>query len=167
MSVLPIRRYPDPLLKAPTLAVDRITEKTTRFIDALVQTMRQHAHCVGLAAPQVGSNWRIAVMDATGHAKVPQAQGLLILVNPEIVKAEGQVRQREGCLSVPDLTGNVMRAAAVELVAYDRAGAKFARRLEGFEAIIAQHEIDHLDGQLFLDRVVNPGTDVFHRKTYA
>lgn len=167
MSVLPIRRYPDPLLKQPTVAVDRLTEKTARFIDALVHTMRQHTRCVGLAAPQVGSPLRIAVMDATGHPKVPQAHGLLVLVNPEIVHVQGQVRQREGCLSVPDLTGNVLRAAAIEVVAYDRAGAKFHRRLEGFEAIIAQHEIDHLDGRLFLDRVMNPGTDVFRRKNYG
>ena len=167
MPVLPIRCYPDAVLKQPAAPVDRLTEKTARFIDSLIRTMRQHPRCVGLAAPQVGSNLRIAVMDATGHPNVPHAQGLLVLVNPEIVKAEGQVRQREGCLSVPDLTGNVLRAAAVEIVAHDQAGARFTRQLEGFEAIIAQHEIDHLDGRLFLDRVVNPGTDVFRRKSYG
>jgi peptide deformylase len=167
MHALPIRCYPDPLLKQPTRPVDRLTDKTTRLIDDLIRTMRQHPRCVGLAAPQVGSDLSIAVMDATGHPKVPQAQGLLVLVNPRIVRVEGAVRQREGCLSVPDLTGSVVRAAVVELEAFDRAGARLHRRLEGFEAVIAQHEIDHLEGRLFLDRVVNPGTDIFHRKHYA
>ncbi len=132
----------------------------------MVRTMRAHPRCVGLAAPQVGSRFRLAVMDASRHPKGTSSQGLLILVNPQIDEMEGLVLQREGCLSVPDFTGSVRRAARVHLQAQDRFGERYACWLEGFEAIVAQHEVDHLEGKLFLDRVTNIKTDVFPRKTY-
>ena len=166
MSVLPIHRFPDPILKQPTRHVTRVDDRVKRLIDGLIQTMRHHARCVGLAAPQVGSNLRIAVMDATAHPKVAISQGLLVLVNPVIVAAEGAQVQREGCLSIPDLTANVHRATRVCVRASDEGGMLREFWLEGFEAIVAQHETDHLDGTLFLDRVVNLTTDVFKRKTY-
>ena len=105
-------------------------------------------------------------MDSSSHPKAVESHGLLVLVNPQIVEAEGSVTQREGCLSIPDFTANVRRAARVHLKAWDQVGSAYELWLEGFEAIIAQHEIDHLDGRLFLDRVVNLTTDVFKRKTY-
>ena len=166
MSQLTIHRFPDPLLKQPTQLVHRLDDDVRRLIDAMVATMYRHPRCVGLAAPQVGSRLRVAVMDASVHPKGKGGRGLVILVNPRIDRAEGAVIQREGCLSVPDLTANVQRAVRVHLTAQDRSGAGFECWLDGFEAIVAQHEVDHLDGKLFLDRVANLRTDVFHRKTY-
>ena len=167
MSLLPIRRFPDPLLTQPTRPVERIDAPVARLIDGLIRTMRHHPRCVGLAAPQVGSPLRIAVMDASVHPKAPAGtHGLLVLVNPRLAGIEGGGIQREGCLSIPDFTANVRRAAAVTLKAWDERGSSYELRLEGFEAIIAQHEVDHLDGRLFLDRVANLATDVFKRKAY-
>lgn len=167
MSVLQIRRFPDPLLKQPTRPVERVDDAVRRFIDALIRTMRHHPRCVGLAAPQVGSDLRIAVMDSSVHPKAKVSRGLIVLVNPQIEGAEGAMLQREGCLSIPDLTANVRRASCIQLRSFDQFGSVRQLVLEGFEAIIAQHEIDHLDGTLFLDRVANLATDVFRRNTYA
>ncbi len=167
MRVLPVRRLPDPVLKRPTRPVLRVTAAVDRLTRQMVATMRAHPRCVGLAAPQVGSSLRIAVMDASVHPKGRGSHGLLVLINPRILDAETGSIQREGCLSVPDLTGNVRRAARVRLEAMDQAGVVQVRWLEGFEAIVAQHEVDHLDGLLFLDRVENLATDVFTRKTYG
>ena len=166
MSGLPIRRFPDPVLKQPTRIVERIDHHVQRLIERMVETMRHHPRCVGLAAPQVGSDLRIAVMDASGHPKATTSQGLLVLMNPQMDAIEGGVLQREGCLSVPDLTGNVRRAARVHVKAFDQFGSLREWWLEGFEAIVAQHELDHLEGKLFLDRVANVKTDIFQRKTY-
>ena len=165
MSLLPIHRFPDPLLKQPTRLVTQADDRIKRLIDGMIRTMRHHPRCVGLAAPQVGSDLRVAVMDASGHPKVSVSQGLLVLVNPQIDVTEGAVLQREGCLSIPDFTGNVRRAQRIHLRAFDQFGASYEVWLEGFEAIVAQHEVDHLDGKLFLDRVANVKTDVFRRKT--
>lgn len=166
MSVLSIRRFPEPLLKQPTRVVTRVDDRVKQLIDGMIRTMRHHPRCVGLAAPQVGSDLRVAVMDAAGHPKAPAGCGLLVLVNPQIDAMEGSVLQREGCLSIPDFTGNVRRAQRIHLKAADQFGASYDVWLERFEAIIAQHEVDHLDGTLFLDRVANVTTDVFRRKTY-
>ena len=164
MSALPIRRFPDPALKRPARLVGRVDAGVTKFIESLIKTMRHHPRCVGLAAPQVGSDLRIAVMDVSGHPKAAAHHGLIVLVNPAIDEGEGGVLQREGCLSIPDFTANVRRAARIHLQAFDQFGAARGMWLEGFEAIVAQHEVDHLDGMLFLDRVANITTDVFKRK---
>ena len=166
MSTLPIIMVPHPLLKRPTRLVERVDDAVKRLIHAMIKTMRHHPRCVGLAAPQVGSVLRIAVMDASGHPKVSAHHGLLVLINPQVDALEEFVVQREGCLSIPDFTANVRRAARVHLKAFDRDGVSREWWLEGFEAMIAQHEVDHLDGKLFLDRVVNLQKDVFRRKTY-
>ncbi len=166
MSVLSIRRLPDPLLHQPTRLIQHIDEPVRRLIDQMISTMRRHPRCVGLAAPQVGSDLRIAVVDTSGHPKAAKSRGLLVLVNPAIDAAEGMALQREGCLSIPDFTADVRRAKRVHLRAFDASGTLFDCWLEGFEAIVAQHELDHLDGTLFLDRVANLATDVFKRKSY-
>ena len=165
MSVLPIRRFPDPILKAQTCRVERIDERVRRLIDEMVETMRRHPRCVGLAAPQVGSHLRIAVMDVSVHPKAGKSHGLLTLVNPELDEPEGGIIGREGCLSVPDFTGDVRRLARLRLRALDQDGQQLEWRLEGFEAVVAQHEVDHLHGTLFLDRVESRA-DVFRRSTY-
>lgn len=166
MSPLPIRRFPDQILKTPTRHVERVDGRVRRLIEDMIRTMRHHPRCVGLAAPQVGSDLRVAVMDASSHPQTASHHGLLVLVNPRLQELQGAVIQREGCLSVPDFTANVRRAATVHLAALDESGDVREWRLEGFEAIVAQHEVDHLDGKLFLDRVANLAMDVFRRKTY-
>ena len=167
MALLPIRRVPDPVLKRPTHLIERITPPVEHLIEEMIATMRHHPRCVGLAAPQIGSSLRLAVMDASAHPKTTASHGLLVLINPSIDAREGIILQREGCLSIPDLTANVRRAARIHLTAFDQFGSSCEWWLEGFEAIVAQHEVDHLDGTLFLDQVVNVKTDVFRRKDYA
>jgi peptide deformylase len=164
--MLSIRKFPDPILTQPTRTVARVDDRIKRFIEAMVETMRRHPRCVGLAAPQVGSALRVAVMDASVHPKAAHTHGLLVLVNPGLDRCQGSGIQREGCLSIPDFTANVQRAARVRVQALDAQGVPREYWLEGFEALVAQHEIDHLDGKLFLDRVANLKTDVFKRKTY-
>ena len=166
MAVLPICTFPHPLLKSSSRPVARIDSVVRRLFDDLIETMRHHPRCVGLAAPQVGAGVRVAVVDVTGHPKAARSGGVGICVNPEIAGQEGAVVQREGCLSVPDLTGNVQRATRVQIKAQDAAGRVWMRWFEGFEAIAMQHELDHLDGKLFLDRIANVRTDVFRRKRY-
>ena len=166
MPGLPIRRVPDPILNKSTHVVARIDGAVVRLIDLMIATMRHHPRCVGLAAPQIGSSLRIAVMDSSANPKAGASRGLLVLVNPVLTLGDENSIQREGCLSIPDFTGSVRRAARVRLKAQDREGAAYEVALEGFEAIVAQHEVDHLDGKLFLDRVTNPATDIFRRKTY-
>ena len=164
--VVTIRRFPDPIRKRSTHPLERVDDGVRKFLEQMTTTMCVHPRCVGLAAPQVGSSLRVAVMDSSRNPKVTESCGLIILVNPRVIAAEGTVLQREGCLSIPDFTGNVQRAARVQVQAHDQDGRLQEFWLEGFEAIIAQHEIDHLDGKLFLDRVANLTTDVFRRKTY-
>ena len=166
MAILPIRTIPDPILKTPSRPVERVTPQVRRLIDDLIETMRYHPRCVGLAAPQVGHGVRVAVVDVSGHPKATHSSGLLVLVNPRIVAQEGRQLQREGCLSVPDLTGNVGRAAGIRVEALDASGRRWTRGFEGFEAIAIQHELDHLAGRLFLDRIANLRADLFRRKRY-
>jgi peptide deformylase len=146
--------HPHPLL---TRRAEPATDPD-RVVADLLDTMRAFGHCVGIAAPQIGESVRVAVVDCTGHRKAPGAHGELILVNPVIVAAEGSEVGREGCLSIPELTADVRRATAI---AVEAEGVRV--EAEGFEARVLQHEIDHLDGLLFLDRVESLEADVFRR----
>jgi peptide deformylase len=128
----------------------------------LVDTMRSFERCVGLAAPQIGELARVIAVDVQGHPKADTHNGLLVLVNPQIVEAEGSEVAREGCFSIPDLTANVRRATSIMV---QHAGGAVASL--GFEARCLQHELDHLDGILFLDRVESLVDDVFRRRVYA
>ena len=128
----------------------------------LVDTMRSFEHCVGVAAPQIGELARVVAVDVRGHPKAETDNGLLVLVNPRIVEAEGSEVAREGCLSIPDLTANVRRATSIVV---EHAGG--ATHCLGFEARCVLHELDHLDGILFLDRVESLVDDVFRRRVYA
>lgn len=166
MAILPIRTFPDPLLKTPTRPIERLTPAVRQLMTDLIETMRHHPRCVGLAAPQVGFSLAVAVVDVTGYPKAAHSSGLLTLVNPSIVAQEGGVMQREGCLSIPDLTGNVRRALRVQVKALDASGRMWMRWFDGFEAIAIQHELDHLNGTLFLDRITNVRADLFRRKRY-
>jgi peptide deformylase len=131
--------------------------------DDLVDTMRSHTRCVGIAANQIGSLRRCVVVDVTGHRKAVSCHGLLILFDPEVLSESGAEVAREGCLSLPDLTANVRRATSVVVRALGRDGQELTIEADAFEARALLHEIDHLDGVLFLDRVANLETDVFRR----
>jgi peptide deformylase len=132
----------------------------------LVDTMRVSPGCVGLAAPQIGISKRAFCLDLTGHPKVPNPHGLVVLFDPELLVAEGSEVSREGCMSVPDFTANVRRAVRVVVRGLDELGKERFYETEGFEARAFQHELDHLDGKLILDRVASVKTDVFRRKVY-
>jgi peptide deformylase len=151
-----VLRYPHPALKRPAAPAP---DDVSRVVEDLLDTMRASPRCVGVAAPQLGEEVRIAVVDCSEHPKAVDPHGLLVLIDPVIVESEGSEIGREGCLSIPDLTANVRRAARVVVEARDL-------RVEavGFEARALQHEIDHLDGILFLDRVASLEHDVFRRK---
>jgi peptide deformylase len=133
----------------------------------LVDTMRAHPRCVGLAAPQIGELVRLVVVDVTGHPRASTSNGLLVLANPRIVSAEGAEVAREGCLSIPDFTANVRRAPAIVVESAAPGGELRTIESQGFEARCLQHELDHLDGVLFLDRVDSVTTDLFRRRTYG
>jgi len=168
MAVLPIRIFPDPVLKEKSAPVEGVTAEESAFIDDLVETMRFYPGGVGIAAPQVGVPQRILVVDVSSHRRGGQEQnhGLLVLVNPEILAMGGKQVVREGCMSIPDYTANVQRAQWVLVDAIDRDGNRRIIESLGFEAVAIQHEMDHLDGVLFLDRVVSIKNDLFRRKKY-
>jgi peptide deformylase len=128
----------------------------------LLDTMRSFERCVGLAAPQIGELSRVIAVDVRGHPKAGADNGLLVLANPRVAEAGGSEVAREGCLSVPDLTANVRRATTIVV---EHTGGIVES--QGFEARCIQHEIDHLDGILFLDRVESLVDDVFRRRVYA
>jgi len=165
VSVLDILVYPDERLRqlsGPVAAFDGTLQER---IHSLEETRRAGPGAVGIAAPQTGWFERVLIVDVSGRKKTA-SHGHLILVNPEITEWEGHVMGREGCLSVPDYTGNVLRAEKIHLDALDRDGNPLSFDMEGFEARAIQHELDHLDGLLFLDRLVSRRQDLFQRKNY-
>ena len=168
MAVLPIRVFPDPVLKEKASSVDGVTAEVSAFIGDLLETMRSSPGGVGIAATQVGKLWRIVIVDVSAHRRggLEQNHGLLVLVNPEILARGGKQIVREGCMSVPDYTANVQRAQWALVDALDRDGERLIIEAIGFEAVAIQHEMDHLDGILFLDRVVSIKNDLFRRKRY-
>ena len=167
MAVRRVLRFPHPALKltARPLGADEIHE-AARVAGDLLDTMRSFPGCVGIAAPQLDEIVRLVVVDVTGHPKAATQSGLLELVNPRVVAADGAVVAREGCLSIPDLTANVRRATEITVAARTPDGSEVEVETEGFEARCLLHEIDHLDGILFLDRVDSLARDVFRRKKY-
>ena len=166
MAVLEILSYPDERLKQAGVPVAVFDDGLRRFVADLEETMRAGPGGVGIAAPQVGRFQRVVIVDVSGARKPVPNHGRLVLVNPEITQWEGMAKGREGCMSVPDYTGNVIRAERIELQALDEHGAEQYFRFEGFEARAVQHELDHLDGLLFLDRLVSRRNDLFRRKNY-
>lgn len=143
MAILPIRKLPDPVLRQKARPVQRVTRRHRRLIEDMKETMYA-APGVGLAANQVGVLERIIVVD-------PGDQ-FMALINPEIVAAEGVDVDVEGCLSIPRVTGYVERAASIRVRALDERGRPVELEAEGYLARIIQHEVDHLDGVLFIDK---------------
>ncbi|MBI5576395.1 MAG: peptide deformylase [Deltaproteobacteria bacterium] len=168
MAILPILKFPDPLLKEKSAPVDEITPELSVFINDLLDTMRASAGGVGISSPQVGFLKRIIAVDVSKHKRGGQEEnhGLMVLLNPEILAKGGRQIVREGCMSIPDYTANIERAQWVLVDALDRTGKQVILEAVGFEAVAIQHEVDHLDGVLFLDRVSSSKTDLFRRKKY-
>lgn len=166
MAVLEILTYPDARLKQDSTPVERFDAELRAFVADLEATRLAGPGAVGIAAPQVGRFQRIVIVDVSKMKRPVPNHGHLILVNPEITAWDGYAVGREGCLSVPDYTGNVIRAERIHLIAFDPRGERREFDMEGFEARAVQHEMDHLDGLLFLDRLVSKRNDLFRRKTY-
>ena len=167
MTVLDIITYPDDRLKQVADDVKIFDAKLEVFIQDLDDTMAAGPGSVGIAATQVGVMQRIVIVDVSNYSRLKNAKhhGHLILINPEIVDWQGMKKGREGCMSVPDFTGNVIRAENIVLNALDANGTQQEYEMEGFEARAIQHEIDHLDGLLFLERLVSRRNDLFKRKS--
>lgn len=145
MAVLSVRLYGDPVLRQRARPVEAVTPELRRLIDDMVETMH-HQVGIGLAAPQIGVPLRILVMD-------DGRRGTRALVNPEIRERRGAVRAEEGCLSLPGIFAEVERAEWVRVEATDPDGAPVTLEARGLEARVVQHELDHLDGILFIDRL--------------
>ncbi|MEO6867883.1 MAG: peptide deformylase [Gaiellales bacterium] len=168
MTVRAVVCYPDQRLKTVCDAVGGsgpLDAAAQQVAQDLLDTMNAHAGCVGLAAPQIGELVRMVAIDVTGHKRAKSCHGRLVLIDPEIVARSGNVSMREGCLSIPDFTGNVRRPGKVTIQARGIDGEPLEIACDSFEARVVLHEIDHLDGLLFLDRV-NKASDVFPRKKY-
>ena len=167
MPVQPVLRYPHPILKKLCNRVEKIDQIIHRLIEDLVDTMHDGPGSVGVAASQIGVTLRVCVVDVSKnrHGK-ENNHGLLCMINPEITGRCGLATMREGCMSVPDYTGDVDRATEITLLFNDPDGTIQEITASGFEAVAIQHEMDHLDGVLFLDRVTSIKTGLFRRKSY-
>lgn len=161
MSALTVLTYPDPFLRRRMAPVAQFDDTVRRVIADMTETMYAEPG-VGLAATQVGIDQRIIVYDVSGPDTPPQPQAL---VNPDIVLAEGeQLSENEGCLSVPDFRADVTRAWRVEVTGINRDGQSVRIDAEGFPAIVLQHEIDHLNGILFIDRISRLKRELYKRR---
>jgi peptide deformylase len=145
MAVLSVRRYGDPILRQKAEAVAEITPEIQRIIADMVETM-YHQVGIGLAAPQVGVSIRLILVD--DGSRGPRA-----LINPTIIEGRGSIRGEEGCLSIPGIFGEVERSEWVRVEAKDAEGQPLAFEARGLQARVIQHEMDHLDGVLFIDRL--------------
>ncbi|MGH9281096.1 MAG: peptide deformylase [Acidimicrobiales bacterium] len=165
MAIRPVVQLPDARLKQRSMPVTCLDGLALTLAADLVDTMRSRPACVGLAAPQIGVPLRAFVVDVTGHRKARSCHGEVVLFDAEIVEAHDPVVAREGCLSVPDLTGDVARASRVTVRGLAPDGEVRTIEADAFEARAILHEVDHLDGMLFLDRVIAHDR-VFRRKVY-
>ena len=166
MAIQNILVYPDKRLKTPSKTITEFDGAFQQLVNDLEETRLAGPGAVGIAAPQIAVFQRVVIVDVSKMRKPVANHGYMVLVNPEITAWEDYDIGREGCLSVPDFTGDVIRAKNIHLKAQDRHGNEIEYDMEGFEARAVQHEIDHLDGLLFLDRVVSRNTDVYKRKIY-
>lgn len=172
MAILDIVLFPEEREVLTTMCepVEEVTDEIRTLVDDMIETM-YHANGVGLAAPQIGVTKRVTVIDIrrrpsdekppegeVEETKAPQEiseaeDKVFVLINPEILEREGKLKWEEGCLSFPSLYGEVVRANKVKVRALDRDGEPYEFEAEGLLAVALQHEIDHLDGVLFLDRM--------------
>jgi peptide deformylase len=150
MTVLPIREYPDPVLKAKAKPVTEINDEIQKLIDDMFETMYA-APGLGLAAPQIGRSLRLFVYDLQEGEEQPRRSG--VLINPEFIIKSGSQTGEEGCLSVSDYRTQVTRADRAAVKGTDRNGKEVTVEGEGLMARLLQHEMDHLEGTLFVDRL--------------
>jgi peptide deformylase len=156
----PIVKYGDPVLETPTKPVEKFDDEFRKLTDDMFESMYA-AQGVGLAAPQIGIGLRVTVIDVT-NGKNPEAK--LVCANPQIIHAEGEQHEEEGCLSIPGFRGRVLRPAYVTIRAQNVTGEEFEMRGEGLLARAFCHEIDHLDGILFINHVSILKRDLIKRK---
>lgn len=149
MAVIPIRVLPDPILRQKSKRVRIIGDSVQKLIDDMLETMHAVPGRVGLAAPQVGAPLRVLVIGIPGEEDI-------VLINPEIVRRTGEYIVDEGCLSVPGYIGQIKRADSVTVKGLDRDGKKIRIKANEFLAQVLQHEIDHLNGVLYVDHVESP-----------
>lgn len=161
-----IRLYPDPVLREISRPIETKTPEIEALLADLTEMLEGLPGCVGIASPQVGALHRLVIVDASRYRKKVPNQGRMVLINPELKASSGRGIFREGCLSLPDFTANVPRATEVTFEALDENLQPRTIVSSGFEAVVLQHEIDHLDGVLFIDRVVCVKTDLFRRQRY-
>ena len=166
MPVRPVVRLPEPVLKQVAEPVKGIGPDERALAADLLDTMFSSPSCVGVAAPQISVSLRAFSVDVTGHKKADSCHGPFVLFNPVLILARHLELAREGCLSVPDFTGNVARATEVVVRGLTPEGETRVIEANAFEARALLHELDHLDGMLFLDRVGSLSTDVFRRRRY-
>ncbi len=164
MAVLPALKYPHPTLRVKSSPVLEITGEIRQIINDMIETMYASTNCVGIAAPQVGYPLRMFVMDVSRKIGPKKNHGLIALINPVLFYSEGEKITREGCLSIPDFLGNVKRSRTVIINGLNKEGQEVQILSVGLEAIAMQHELDHLDGMLFIHRVSSLGTDLVRRK---
>lgn len=167
MPVQPILRYPHPVLKKLCHRVEYFDRNIHDLIQDLVDTMREGPGSVGVAASQIGVTLRVCVVDVSNNRLGKENNhGLMRMINPEITSRSGSATMREGCMSVPDYTGDVDRSTEITVKFSEPDGSQREISASGFEAIAIQHEMDHLDGILFLDRITSIKTGLFRRKNY-
>jgi peptide deformylase len=164
VAIRPVNKLPDRVLKVRAEELGDRDEQ--ELVADLLETMDASPACVGLAAPQIGVSQRVIAVDVTLHPKTTVCHGLIVLIDPVVIESSGRKVGREGCMSVPDLTANVARATSIVVRGRTPDGEDRVIATEGFEARAFQHEIDHLDGLLILDRVESLTTDVFRRRVY-
>lgn len=161
MAILNIRKFPDLILKRKAEPVKEITGEIQRLIDDMAETMYE-APGVGLAAPQIGESIQLVVIDVSGRDSGKKE--LITLINPQIIEQSGETLWEEGCLSVIDYTADVKRAERVVVKGLDREGKETVISGEGLLSIVLQHEIDHLNGILFIDRLGLIKRDLIQRR---
>jgi peptide deformylase len=165
-AVRDVVRAPAGVLSTRGATVDPTSAEVVRLAADLVATMRVSPGCVGLAAPQVGVGAKVFCVDVSAHPKTRGHHGTFVLCNAEVVESSRNEKAREGCMSVPDFTGDVKRAGRVVVRGQlPVTGERVELRAEAFEARALQHEIDHCDGLLFLDRAAGAHA-IYPRKTY-
>jgi peptide deformylase len=166
MAIREVLVFPDQRLKEISARVDIADSQLQEILQDLEDTLEYSPGTVGIAAPQIGISKRIVLIDAAKTKKPVFNHGRLFLINPIITVTSGSAIAREGCLSLPDLTANVARAETITIEFETPFGEMQSFDTNHFEARLIQHEVDHLDGILFLDRVSCLKTDVFRRKRY-
>lgn len=160
MKQFQVRIFPDPVLRAACAPVLEFDEQTQALALKMAQMIGSQRHGIGIAAPQIGVSQQIAVVDV--RSRVPSAERL-ILINPVILEARDEQPSREGCMSLPDYTGLLKRFFWIKFRAQDETGRRFEKISTGIEAVCIQHEIDHLNGKLFMDRVSSLKKDMIPR----